>query len=154
MTTESWQQPPINIRTFKYPDDFPAVIHLWSTAGPGVHVGRSDEAREIEKKLQRDPDLFLVAEQQGEIIGTVLGGFDGRRGLVYHLAVAQNQRQNGLGDQLMQELERRLHSKGCIRCYLLVTTDNQPAINFYEKRGWERMQLLIYAKNIGGEATR
>ena len=53
---------------------------------------RSDTLDEISKKIIRDPNLFLVAEQKGVIIGAVIGGFDGRRGLVYHLAVAEKHR--------------------------------------------------------------
>lgn len=121
---------------------------LWENAGPGIHVGRSDQPGEIEKKLRRDPDLFLVAELEGQIIGSVVGGFDGRRGIVYHLAVAEGYRQQGLGRALMDELERRLADKGCIRCYLLVTRDNGDAIHFYEQSGWEWMDLHIYAKDL------
>jgi ribosomal protein S18 acetylase RimI-like enzyme len=91
---------------------------------------RSDEPDEIAKKLQRDADLFLVAEVDGEILGTVLGGFDGRRGMVYHLAVAERFREQGIGTILMAELEKRLRDQGCIRYYLLVTKDNQTAIRF------------------------
>jgi hypothetical protein len=76
---------PAGIRTFVYPDDFAAVYELWANAGPGLHLGRSDSQDEIAKKLERDPDLFLVAEMDGRIVGAVVGGFDGRRGLVYHL---------------------------------------------------------------------
>ena len=85
-----------SIRTFHFPDDYSAVIRLWENAGPGIHVRRSDQPEEIQKKLERDPDLFLVAEHGGQIIGSVLGGFDGRRGMMYHLAVAQGNRQQGL----------------------------------------------------------
>jgi ribosomal protein S18 acetylase RimI-like enzyme len=139
---------PISIRPFRFPDDYDKVLALWHSAGKGIHVGRSDKPDEIEKKLQRDPDLFLVAEQDGEIAGTVLGGFDGRRGMVYHLAVSAKFRQQGIGYALMQELERRLKQKGCIKSYLLVTRDNPNAIPFYEKRGWERMHLFIFGKDL------
>ncbi len=80
----------INIREFRYPEDYPAVYALWQNAGPGIHVRRSDEPEEIARKLERDPDLFLFAEVDGEVIGSVLGGFDGRRGMMYHLAVAES----------------------------------------------------------------
>jgi len=136
------------LRQFKYPADYSQVLDLWEHAGPGIHVRHSDQPIEIEKKLQRDPDLFLVAEADGQIIGSVLGGFDGRRGLVYHLAVAEYYRQQGLGDALMVELENRLKAKGCLRCYLLVTIENETAIGFYEKRGWSSMDLQILAKDI------
>lgn len=138
----------MNIRSFNFPNDYEAVIHLWETAGPGIHVGRSDSPQEIAKKLERDPDLFLVAEINQEIVGTVLGGFDGRRGIMYHLAVNPGYRNLGIGETLMSELEVRLRAKGCIRYYLLVTVDNQKAIDFYEKRGWNRLNLYAYGKDL------
>ena len=137
------------LRQFQYPADYPQVLALWENAGPGIHVRRSDQPKEMEKKLQRDPDLFLVAEVDGQIIGAVLGGYDGRRGIVYHLAVAESFRQMGIGAELMKELERRMIDKGCIRCYLLVTKDNQNATHFYEQSGWEQMDLYIYGKDLG-----
>lgn len=136
------------IRVFQHPQDYPAVIALWESAGPGVHVRRSDSASEIEKKLQRDPDLFLVAERDGRIIGTVMGGFDGRRGMIYHLAVVPEYRKLGLGTALMDEVERRLKEKGCIRSYLMVTRDNPNAVDFYSRRGWETMDINIMAKDL------
>lgn len=136
------------LREFRYPADYPQVFELWRNAGPGIHLRRSDEQAEIAKKLQRDPDLFLVAEIDGSIIGSVLGGFDGRRGMVYHLAVVDAFRKKGIGSTLMEELENRMKEKGCIRAYLLVTHDNLDAVRFYENFGWEQMDLLIYGKNL------
>lgn len=141
--------PPFRIREFVFPDDYEQVYRLWANAGPGVHVGRSDGLEEIAKKLQRDPDLFLVAENRGGIVGAVLGGYDGRRGLVYHLAVRKEHRNAGIGRALMRELEGRLRAKGCLRCYLLVTWDNPEARRFYEGNGWERMDLDIFGKDLG-----
>ncbi len=136
------------LREFRFPEDYAQVIDLWQNAGPGIHVRRSDEKPEIAKKLLRDPDLFLVAEVNVKIIAAVLGGFDGRRGMVYHLAVDVEYRKNGLGALLMSELENRLKAKGCLKSYLLVTRDNQEAIRFYENSGWEHMDLLIYGKDL------
>jgi len=137
-----------SIRPLRFPDDYPALIHLWQSAGPGIHVRRSDEPDEMLKKLARDPDLFLVAESDGQIVGSVIGGFDGRRGMMYHLAVAADHRLHGMGAALMEALEERLRAKGCIRYYLMVTKDNESAIRFYEKRGWERMDLYTYGKDL------
>ncbi len=133
---------PYQLREFRYPEDYPAVIELWSQAGPGIHVRRSDQPEEIVKKLQRDPDLFLLAEADRQVIGSVLGAFDGRRGMIYHLAVMESWRKRGVGEALMAEVEQRLRLKGCIRCYLMVTADNENAIRFYEKRGWARMHPI------------
>jgi ribosomal protein S18 acetylase RimI-like enzyme len=139
---------PISIREFRYPEDYPAAIELWSAMERGVHVGPSDAPAEIEKKLRRDPDLFLVAEAEQRLIGTVIGGFDGRRGFVYHLAVAASFRRTGIGSRLMTEVESRLRGKGCIRCYLLVRPDNSPAIRHYENGGWKLLDDLLYAKDL------
>jgi len=140
--------PELNIREFLFPEDYPAVFKLWAEAGPGIHIRRSDTFEEIEKKVKRDPDLFLVAESHGEIIGSKLGGFDGRRGMMYHLAVRDDLRKKGIGSKLVEELENRLRQKGCHRYYLLVTMDNENALRFYEKRGWQRMDLYPYAKDL------
>ena len=136
------------IRTFRFPEDYQAVYDLWSRAGPGIQLRKSDEPEEIAKKLQRDPDLFLVAEADGRIVGAVMGGFDGRRGLIYHLAVDPLYRGRGIGKALMAEVERRLAAKGCIRAYLLVTQDNAEVIAYYRRLGWEEMPVVTMGKNL------
>lgn len=138
----------IKIREVKIPEDFQEIIEIWKNAGPGIHLGLSDSLEEIKKKQLRDPELFLVAEKNGDLIGTVLGGFDGRRGIVYHLAVLKPYRKQGIGESLMSELDTRLKQKGCIRSYLLVTLDNQESVDFYLKRGWKKLDLMIMGKDI------
>lgn len=129
----------ILIREFSFSTDYDACLTLWEEMEKGVHVGPSDTPAEIQKKLERDPDLFLVAESDGRIIGTVIGGYDGRRGLIYHLAVQQEYRENGIGSQLMNEVETRLRAKGCLKCYLIVLEENDEAMRFYERLGWREM---------------
>ncbi len=136
------------LRNFDPDRDVQAVLDLWSSAGGGVQLSPSDRPEEIRKKLQRDADLFLVAEEHGKIVGAVLGGFDGRRGMVYHLAVVQHMRRKGIGKKLMIELESRLRAKGCLKYYLLVTPDNQEARDFYSELGWEHMDLHVMGKVI------
>lgn len=138
----------ISIREFHHPQDYPAVRELWGKMEKGVQLGRSDTPEEITKKVERDPDLFLVAERDGLIVGSVIGGYDGRRGLIYHLAVARDFRQHGVGSQLLDEVEARLRAKGCLKCYLMVTPDNQVVERFYEKRGWHFMD---YVRPFGKE---
>ena len=138
---------PVNIRTFKFPDDYLPVVDLWERSGPGIHVGRSDTPEEIAKKIQRDSDLFLVADFQEEIIGVVIGGYDGRRGMIYHLAVDKEYRQIGVGTALMEAVEDRLREKGCLRSYLMVRKDNAAA-QFYKKKGWQAMDIFVFGKDI------
>jgi N-acetylglutamate synthase len=129
----------MNIREFRFPDDYAPTLKLWENIEMGVSLGRSDTFEEIQKKIQRDPNLFLLAEAEGEIIGTIIGGYDGRRGLIYHLAVQKDFRKQGIGDMLLNEVEKRLQDKGCVKCYLLIVSDNEYAARFYEHRGWSEM---------------
>jgi ribosomal protein S18 acetylase RimI-like enzyme len=76
-----------------------------------------------------------------------MGGYDGRRGIVYHLAVAREDRQKGIGRALMEALEERLRSKGCLKAYLLMTKENEAA-HFYAENGWQPMDLHIYGKDL------
>ncbi len=141
---------PITLREFRFPDDYDAVMRFWQGIEKGIRVGASDAPAEIQKKIQRDPDLFLIAESDHKIVGTVIGGFDGRRGMIYHLAVAASFRGQGIGNRLMSEVEARLRAKGCLKCYLLVLGDNVEATVFYEHLGWELMEgHLIYGKEFG-----
>ena len=115
----------------------------------GVNIGRSDTLAEIAKKVARDPDLFLVAEADGRVIGSVIGGFDGRRGLIYHLAVAASFREQGLGSRLMDEVEARLRAKGCLKCYLMVLPNNIPLEEYYQRRGWKLMDTVhLFGKEL------
>jgi len=139
----------ILIREFRFPVDYEHALRLWQNMGAGITVSRSDGIDEIEKKLQRDPDLFLIAEWNGRIIGTIIGGYDGRRGMIYHLAVQPDFRNQSVASQLLEEVEKRLQAKGCIKCYLLVFADNLDAARFYENRGWREMKGdRIYGKEL------
>ena len=140
---------PIQIREFRFPSDYQPLYRLWQSIEKGVRLGRSDTLPEIEKKIARDPDLFLVAEENGKIVGSVIGGFDGRRGLIYHLVVAAPYRGQGLGSCLLHEVESRLRAKGCLKCYLLVTSDNTEAEAYYQRRGWQNMDTIhLYGKEM------
>lgn len=140
---------PIHIRQFEYPKDYDAALRLWGDMDGWVHVGRSDTPEQTQLKLERDPDLFLVAESDGRVIGTVIGAYDGRRGSVYHLAVDRSFRRQGVAAQLMNEVEQRLRAKGCLRCYLFVLEGNENAERFYAGQGWQPApQLKPYAKDL------
>lgn len=137
------------LREFHFHEDYEPVRRLWASIEKGVRVGRSDAPEEIQKKLTRDPDLFLVAEREAQIVGSVIGGYDGRRGIIYHLAVAGAVRGQGVGTLLLNEVEARLRQKGCLKCYLLVTLDNEEAMHYYEGRGWRPMNdIRLYGKEL------
>ncbi len=143
----------MKIRPFTL-DDYDAVLDLWRRAGDGIRLRRSDQRAEIAKKLAHDPDLALVAVDDSgnpeKYVGAVMGGYDGRRGLVYHLAVDPAYRHRGIGRALMAELERRLRARGCLKCYLLLVRGNAEAEEFYRRQGWEDMSenIMLMGKEL------
>ncbi len=139
----------IALREFSLSDDYERVLQLWEAVEKGMNVGRSDTPAELNKKLQRDPDLFLVATKDNDIVGTIIGGFDGRRGMIYHLAVRRELRGQGVGAMLLEEIENRLRAKGCLKCLLHVFADNQEAVQFYRNRGWrEQTEDIVFGKEL------
>jgi ribosomal protein S18 acetylase RimI-like enzyme len=140
--------PVFSIREFKYPDDYDQAVEIWKNAAPGVNFSRSDTPAEIQKKLTYSPDLFLVAIVKEKVVGTVIGGYDGRRGIIYHLAVQSHFRKSGIGRALMQEVESRLKIKGCLKSYLMITKENPSVIEYYQELGWKLMDVKIMGKEF------
>ncbi len=123
--------------------DYEAVLDLWQNAGPGVTIRPSDRPEEIEKKLARDPDLFLIAEEGEQVVGAIMGAWDGRRGWLHHLAVDQAHRGRGIGTALIAEVEKRLKAKGCLKINLLVHHGNEAARRLYRELGYSEMTPFI-----------
>jgi ribosomal protein S18 acetylase RimI-like enzyme len=133
----------LRLRRFA-PGDLVAVRRLWKAGG--LDLGPSDTRREIVRSLARDPDLFIVAVEEGRVIGAVLGRFDGRRGWVNRLAVDPRARSRGVGSTLMREVERRLRAKGCRKVNLHVARDNRAVCAFYAELGYQRADLIFMEK--------
>ncbi len=122
-------------------DDFPVVHVLWQRAD--LWMRPSDGPEETLLKLTRDPDLFLVARERsagsaraGRIVGTVMGGWDGRRAYVYHLAVLPGRRRQGIGTLLMDELEGRFRARGALKAKLQILVENEASRAFFSRRGY------------------
>src|SRR5262249_44952035 len=94
-------------RSFRM-SDYDAVVALWHAAG--LEIGISDTKDAIVHRLERDPDLFVVGEEDGSVVAAVLGCYDGRRGWVNRLAVRAELRNRALGAQLLAELEQRFRA--------------------------------------------
>lgn len=128
--------PDIVIREFTM-EDYDEVLALWLGAGPGVDRRPSDERDQVALKIERDADLFLLATVKDRIVGAVMGGWDGRRAYVYHLAVAPELRRRGVGDALMDELEERFRRKGALKAKCQIYTHNESSLAFFRRRGWD-----------------
>jgi ribosomal protein S18 acetylase RimI-like enzyme len=123
----------VSIRAMTAADHTP-VLALWESL-PGMGLSSADEPEHVAGFLRMNPTTCLVAEKGTKIAGTVLGGWDGRRGYVYHLAVAPDLQGARIGTLLMDEVERRFAALGARRIHLMIYRDND-AWAFYEKRGW------------------
>jgi ribosomal protein S18 acetylase RimI-like enzyme len=129
--------PAINTREFVI-DDYDQAVALWNVV-EGVEVAEGDSKEEIRAYLLRNPGLSRVAEEDGAIVGAVLCGHDGRRGLIYHLAVAPAHHGKGIGKQLVQECVTQLHDTGITRALILVASDNPRGRSFWLRNGWEEV---------------
>ena len=136
----------MKIREFRI-EDYPVVRELWQAAALELRPG--DELEDIKLKLQRDPDLFLVSERENRIVGSVIGGWDGRRGWIYHLAVSPNYQRKGIGAGLVQELENRLLAKGAKMINAQVHKLNTKSATFFKAMGYdERSHLIMIGKQL------
>lgn len=133
------------IRTFEY-EDFETVVMLWERCNLVSDSG--DLELDIERKVAHDKDLFLVAEITGEVIGTLMGGYDGYRGSGYFLAVHPDFRGRGIANALINRLEKRLLAKGCAKLNFIVDSDNIMMINMYEKIEYIEQSDLIFSKQL------
>ena len=133
----------IQFREFQLAD-YSQVIALWRRVG--LIVGRSDSPESLRKKLERDPDLFLVAQEGDRIVGVIVGSYDGRRGWINHLAVAPEHQSAGLGSMLVNQVEERLRPKGCEKVNLLIEPTNERIQGFYEQLGYARDELIFMEK--------
>ena len=123
------------------------VVALWNRVFADDPPRNAPE-RVIERKLGTQRELFLVAECRGRVVGTVLGGFDGFRGWVYHLAVDPEHRRGGIGRELMQEIERRLRALGCPKVNLQIREHNSGVRAFYERLGWSTEAHISMGKEL------
>ena len=116
------------------PEDVERVLELWRVAGAAGSL--PDTADVILTRLERDRDLFVLAEAGGRLIGTLIGGWDGWRGNMYRLAVHPDHRRMGIGRALVQEVERRLQARGARRITALVLGAEDGARAFWSAAGY------------------
>ena len=129
--------------------DYVNVYRLWlNTPGMGLNA-KDDSESGIKKYLLRNPNTCFVAEKNGEIIGAILSGHDGRRGLIYHLAVKVSEREQGAGNMLVEHALEALRNEGIQKVYVIVFKKNETGNAFWEKRGFSVPDESLYrAKEI------
>lgn len=137
----------MHIRQFEW-TDYDSVVAVWTAAG------RETMPRtELQAKLTRDPELFLVAEARGAVVAVVLGTYDGRRGWILRLAVHPAHRRQGIASRLVHELENRFTSLGCPRVNLLVMPDNTAGLRFWQELGYLPYPDVLCSKPLPDPAA-
>lgn len=127
-------------------DSYEKIIKLWKKAG--ISVGSTDTKEEIERMLKRNPELLLVGKLDEKLISVVIGGFDGRRGYVHHLAVDPDYQKKGFGKMIMDELITRFRKMGVHKVHLFIEKYNKEVVEFYINLGWEIRDDLIMMSYI------
>ena len=131
-------------------NDYNELITLWkNTDGIGIN-GYDDSKKAIKKFLERNPNTCFVMEyNKTEIIGTIMGGNDGRRGFIYHLMVKPEHRKNGIGKKLLEKTETSFGKAGLRRINLVVLKKNITGNKFWDENGYEiRDFICIRSKKI------
>lgn len=130
------------LRTF-VSADIPAALALWRQS-PGIGLGAADSPAALTAFLQRNPGFSRVALVDNELVAAVLCGHDGRRGFLYHLAVAPGQRRLGLGRALCTACIEHLQRYGISRVTVHLFADNHEGKAFWHSTGWrDRDDLLV-----------
>ena len=124
----------MEIRTFRE-EDRGAVIELWRECR--LIRPQNDPNKDIDRKMAFQPDLFLVAEDSGEVVGAVMVGYEGHRGAINYLAVRPDCQRKGYGRAIMQAAVTKLKALNCPKVNLLVRTSNPNVIEFYNSLGFE-----------------
>jgi len=128
--------------------DYDQVYALWQAA-PGVGLNDIDDSKNgIAKYLARNPNTCFVAEKDGEVVGAVLSGHDGRRGSICHLVVAENERQQGIGATLVDATLDALRAEGIRKVWLVVMGDNVKGDKFWQKQGFDLRTDINYRNKI------
>ncbi len=128
------------------PNDEGAVVALWEAAG--LTRPWNDPRKDIARKLAVQPEGFIVAVADGEIVGTVMAGYDGHRGWVNYLAVLPPARRSGVGRSLMAEAERVLEMLGCPKVNLQIRATNLAAVRFYEALGYSTDDVVSLGRRL------
>lgn len=127
--------------------DFPAVYKFWQFATPFSYPSTVEREKYL-LLLKHNKNLAWALEHKTEIIGTVIGGFDGRTAIIYRLAVHPQFRKKGLGKRLMQKLHTEFVKQNINRISAHVHESNKEVVGFYKTLGYEIDQLIVMKKNI------
>lgn len=137
-----------SVRSFRRSDS-EALGALWARVFPDDPPWNAPKVM-IETKLRVQPDLLLVGELEGTIVGAVMAGFDGVRGWIYHLAVLPEHRRRGFATRLVRSAEQGLQYLGCPKVNLQVRATNPEVVAFYRSVGYQVEERVSMGRRLEG----
>jgi ribosomal protein S18 acetylase RimI-like enzyme len=123
------------------------VIELWETVF-APRDARNRPGLVIDKKVSVKDDLFFVAMESDQVIGTIMAGYDGHRGWIYSMAVIPEKRRMKVGSTLLKHAEKELKKLGCVKINLQIFKDNESVKDFYLKNGYSVEERISMGKEI------
>jgi len=135
-------------------NDYDVVYALWLST-PNMGLNNLDDSKDgIAAYLARNPNTCFVAEKSGDIVGIILSGHDGRRGFIYHVAVAQSEQRHGIGTALVGTAMSALAREGINKVALVVLAPNEKGNAFWESQGFTTRSDLVYRNKAIAEMTK
>jgi ribosomal protein S18 acetylase RimI-like enzyme len=137
----------IEIKTYDDKEHRNQVIDIWTSIF-NYKDPRNNPALSIDNKLAVNDNLFFVAIENGEIVGTIMAGYDGHRGWIYSLAVIPEIRRAKIGTKLLKHTESELKKLGCVKINLQIFQHNEIVRDFYLKNGYHIEERISMGKEI------
>jgi ribosomal protein S18 acetylase RimI-like enzyme len=135
----------MQIRNFDAADEG-AVVALWEECG--LTRPWNDPHKDIARKVEVQPELFLVGAVDEAVMASVMAGYEGHRGWMNYLAVAPRFRGRGYGRALVEHVERLLLERGCPKINLQVRASNPAAVAFYRRLGYAQDESISLGKRL------
>jgi ribosomal protein S18 acetylase RimI-like enzyme len=142
----------MTVREFRI-EDYEQLIELWQEAHLPYKPKGRDSKEEIERELRGHNAVFLVAEENGRLVGSIFGTHDGRKGWINRVATAPAYQKQGIARTLVREVERRLRNMGIKIIACLIEDWNTGSVAFFEKMGYVRYQHVLYFTKREGPDT-
>jgi ribosomal protein S18 acetylase RimI-like enzyme len=123
-----------------------ALIDLWRECN--LVVPQNDPATDIQRKLDFQPKLFLIALLDAQLIGSVMAGYEGHRGWLNYLAISPKHQRQGYGEKLVNKAIEELRKMGCLKLNIQVRKSNISAIEFYKRIGFKEDNVVSLGKKL------
>ncbi|UFJ41280.1 GNAT family N-acetyltransferase [Brevibacillus humidisoli] len=133
------------IRSFRL-GDYAAITRIWQETG--LEQTESESLDALAKQLSWDSELVMVAEEDGEVVGVVVGTIDGTRAYFYRLAVHPAKQGSGIGRLLVEAIENRFRQRGVSQVSIMVNQENTKVLPFYNSLGYKLQKYVTLSKKL------